>query len=125
MPRNSSRAPIKSKWVFKVVQNGNQDTPRFKARLCAKGFQQQEGVDYAETFSPVVRYDSLHTLLALAALEDLDMVTFDVRTAFLYGNPEGEIYMELPKGAKTNLQDVDSNTQEEKHESAIRSSECA
>lgn len=71
---------------------------RYKARLCARGFQQREGIDYTETFSPVVRYDSLRVLLALVAQEDLELVQFDVKTAFLYGNLDEEIHMEVPEG---------------------------
>ena len=71
---------------------------RYKARLCARGFQQREGIDYTETYSPVVRYDSLRVLLALVAQEDLEFVQSDVKTAFLYGNFEEEIHMEVPEG---------------------------
>ncbi|CAB0041104.1 unnamed protein product, partial [Trichogramma brassicae] len=102
VPRNPAKAPIKSKWVFKVIDNTHDNSPKFKARLCAKGFQQQQGIDYTETFAPVVRYDSLRVLLALTAQEDLEMITFDVRTAFLYGNLQEEIDMEIPIGAEVN-----------------------
>ena len=71
---------------------------RYKARLGARGFQQQEGVNYTETFSPVVSYDSLRVLLALVAQEDLEVVQFDVKIAFLYGNLEEKIHMEVPQG---------------------------
>lgn len=117
VPRRPDRAPIKSKWVFKVVKNANQDIPRFKARLCAKGFQQREGVDFTETFSPVVRYDSLRTLLATVALKNLDIATFDVRTAFLYGNLEEDIFMELPEGAVVSSPDINRSIQEDERAS--------
>ncbi|CAB0040564.1 unnamed protein product [Trichogramma brassicae] len=99
VPRNSAKQPIKSKWVFKVINNADDNSTRLKARLCTKGFLQKEGIDYLETFAPVVRYDSLRVLLSLVARENLEMVTFDVRTAFLYGHLKEEIlHMEIPEG---------------------------
>lgn len=62
IPRDANMRTIDSKWVFKV--NTNQGTPIFKARLCVRGFLQKEEIDYTETFSPVVRYDSLRVLLS-------------------------------------------------------------
>lgn len=61
---------------------------------------QKEGLDYTDTFAPVVRYDSLRMLLAHVALEDLETVTFDIKSAFLYGDLEEDIYMEVPKGVR-------------------------
>lgn len=72
---------------------------RFKARLCARGFLQKKGVDLVETFSPVC-YDSLRVLLASVTQEDFEMIQFDVRTAFLYGELEEQIHMEVPAGFK-------------------------
>lgn len=71
---------------------------RFKARLCARGFQQREGVDYVETFSSVVKYDSLHILLATITQDDLEAVQFDVRTAFLHGELQEDIRIEILAG---------------------------
>ena len=89
---------VKSKWVFtkKLKPDGSLD--RFKARLVAKGFTQREGVDFKETFSPVVRYDTVRVLLSLAVQLDLDITQFDIKTAFLNGNLEEEIFMEQPQG---------------------------
>ncbi|KMQ92933.1 integrase core domain protein [Lasius niger] len=98
VPREIKKKTIDSKWIFKVMRDATGHIYRFKARLCARGFQQREGIDYTKTFSPVVRYDSLRVLLALVALEDLELVQFDVKTAFLYGNLEEEIHMEVPNG---------------------------
>ena len=64
----------------------------------AKGFSQREGVDYFETFAPVVRYESIRILLAIAAKDDLEIAKFDVKTAFLYGELQEEIYMQQPEG---------------------------
>lgn len=89
---------IDSKWVFKVKSNPEKGTNQFKARLCARGFMQQRGIDYTETFAPVVRYDSLQVLLAKVADKDLELLQFDVQTAFLYGELDENIFMEVPQG---------------------------
>jgi transposase InsO family protein len=96
--RNPGVKTIDSKWVFKLMRNPEGDVYRYKARLCARGFLQQRGVDYNETFAPVVRYDSIRVLLALVAAEDLELAQFDIQTAFLHGQLEEEIYMEVPEG---------------------------
>ena len=64
----------------------------------AKGFSQQRGIDYEETYSPVVRHDSIRVILALAAELDLEMIQFDVKTAFLHGELEEHIFMDQPAG---------------------------
>ena len=65
----------------------------FKARLVVKGFTQVQGIDYKETFSPVLRYESIRYILAHAALVDWEIEAMDVKTAFLYGElKEGDIY---------------------------------
>ena len=89
---------IDSKWVFRIKQDVDGRPHRFKARLCARGFLQREGVDFKETFSPVVRYDSLRILLATIAAKDLEVMQVDVQTAFLYGKLEVTIYMRTPDG---------------------------
>src|SRR5712692_1408941 len=84
---------IKSKWVFKLKADG-----RFCACLVAKGFMQIPGIDYDETFSPVARFESLRLLLVLAALENWEIHQMDVKSAFLNGILNEEIYMEQPQG---------------------------
>jgi hypothetical protein len=89
----AGRKAVKSKWVFKRKADG-----RFRARLVAKGFTQIQGLDYDETFSPVARFESLRLLLALAALEDWEIHQMDVKSAFLNGLLDEEIFMEQPQG---------------------------
>lgn len=96
--RPESQKVIDNKWVFKVKKNPNGSIDRYKARLVVRGFHQQHGIDYQETFSPVVRYDSIRTILAIAAMERMDMQQFDVKTAFLYGELAERVYMHQPIG---------------------------
>jgi hypothetical protein len=84
---------VKSKWVFKRKADG-----RFRTHLVAKGFIQIQGINYDETFSPVARFESLQLLLALATLEDWEIHQMDVKSAFLNGSLEEEIFMEQPQG---------------------------
>jgi len=71
--------------------------------LVAKGYTQKEGINYNEVFSPVVKYSSIQTLLALVAQYDLELDQFDVKSAFLHGDLDEEICMTRPIGSK--LQD--------------------
>eukprot|EP00794_Sanderia_malayensis_P002050 gene2050-biopygen1853 len=89
---------VDSKWVFKVKYNAEGSVERFKTRLVAKGFTQKAGIDYEETFSPVVRYTSIRTLLAVVNQLDLDLHQMDVSTAFLNGTLSEDIYMSQPEG---------------------------
>lgn len=92
------RKVIDNKWIFKLKHNSAGDVERFKARLVIRGFTQQHGVDYFETFSPVVKLTSVRMIIAIAASENLKLKQFDVDTAFLYGSLDEEIYMCQPKG---------------------------
>lgn len=96
---NNCMNVVGSKWVFKLKSAPNEE-PRFKARVVAKGYSQSEGVDYQETFAPVVRYDTVRVVLALAAIHDMEIAQFDVKTAFLNGKLDELIYMKVPDGVK-------------------------
>ncbi|KAK9729049.1 Reverse transcriptase (RNA-dependent DNA polymerase) [Popillia japonica] len=85
-----------------IKRLANGEISRYKARLCAKGFNQTEGVDYTETYAPTTRYDTIRVLLAVAARNNLDIVQFDIKTAFLHGELKEEILMEPPPGITTN-----------------------
>jgi hypothetical protein len=69
-----------------------------KARLVALGNHQRPGVDYNESFSPIMRLESLRTLLAIAAVCDFDIIQFDITSAYLRGTLKVQIYMEQPEG---------------------------
>lgn len=94
----SDRKAVKCKWVYKVKFRPDGEIERYKARLVAKGFTQVKGIDFDETFAPVARLDSLRYLLALAALEDWEIHQVDVKSAYLNGELDEEIYMEQPEG---------------------------
>lgn len=89
---------ISSRWVFNIKQKPNGEITRFKARLCAKGFAQKEGIDFTDTFSPTVRYDSIRILLAIAVQREYEIMQFDVKTAFLNGELKEDVYMLPPEG---------------------------
>ncbi|PIL30269.1 hypothetical protein GSI_07447 [Ganoderma sinense ZZ0214-1] len=91
--RPKGRKVVKNRWVFDVKTDG-----RKKARLVAKGFSQVEGEDFDKIFSPVVRFETVRLIMALAALEDWHISGLDVRSTYLYGKLDEEIYLEQPEG---------------------------
>lgn len=96
--RPAGRTVVSNKWVFKIKRNTDGAIDRFKARLVARGFTQRHGLDYGETFSPVVRGDTVRTLFAVIQLRRLTMSQVDVTGAYLYGDLDDDIYMEEPEG---------------------------
>ncbi|GJW38531.1 reverse transcriptase domain-containing protein [Tanacetum coccineum] len=89
---------IGSKWLFKKKTDMDGAVYVFKARLVAKGFTQTYGVDYKETFSPVVDIRAIRILIAIAAYYDYEIWQMDVKTAFLNGHLSEEVHMEQPEG---------------------------
>lgn len=84
---------LTSRWVFQVKEEG-----RYKARLVARGCEQGNNIDYEKLYSPVVNSAALRMLFALAAHYNWNYIKFDIKTAFLYGELEEEIFMYLPEG---------------------------
>lgn len=89
---------ISNKWVYKIKKNKDDAIERFKARLVVRGFTQKFGQDYEETFSPVAKFTSIRMILALSSLNNYHLTQFDIKTAFLYGTLEEDIYMQQPVG---------------------------
>lgn len=94
VPLPEDRKAIKCKWVFKVKRDANGKISKYKARLVAKGFSQRPGIDFEETFAPVVRYDSIRYLLALSVTNGYTIDQMDAITAFLQGDLPESVYME-------------------------------
>ena len=93
-----NRKIIGSKWVFKRKVDANGVVERYKVRLVAQGCTQRYGLDYEETFSPVVRFESIRYVVALGAQHKLQLQQMDVSTAFLHGELTEEVYMKQPEG---------------------------
>jgi Reverse transcriptase (RNA-dependent DNA polymerase)/GAG-pre-integrase domain/Integrase core domain len=92
--------PVGYKWVFVRKRNEKNEVTRYKGRLVAQGFSQRPGIDYEETYSPVVDATTLRFLVGLTAANGIQMRLMDVVTAYLYGSLDSEIYMKVPEGIK-------------------------
>lgn len=93
-----SHRPIGLKWVYKVKQDERGVIVKYKARLIAKGYIQQAGIDFEEVFAPVARMESVRLLLAVAAHAGWGVHHMDVKSAFLNGELAEEVYVQQPPG---------------------------
>ena len=89
--------PLGYKWIFKKKMKANGSIDKYKARLVIKGYKQKEGLDYFDTYSPVTRISSIRMLIAIAVIHNLEIHQMDVKTAFLNGDLDEEIYMKQPE----------------------------
>jgi transposase InsO family protein len=92
------RKAIGSRWVFKVKRNADGSIERHKGRLVAQGFGQRPGFDFTETFAPTPKWAALRAILAIAAIEDLELESVDISSAYLNGELKEEVYMKQPEG---------------------------
>jgi hypothetical protein len=98
VPRPKSKDVVSSKWLFKIKHVFDGSIEKYKAIFVTRGFSQKEGIDYEETFTPVARYTSIITIIALTAKMKWKLHQIDVKTAFLNGVIEEEVYIEQPQG---------------------------
>eukprot|EP00253_Pinus_taeda_P026495 PITA_26495 len=98
VPRPKDNNIIGKKWVFKNKLNENGEVIRNKARLVCKGYAQQEGIDFEETFAPIVRLEAIRMFLALSSFQNFKVFQMDVKPSFLNRDLEEEVYIEQPDG---------------------------
>jgi len=94
VPRPKNKNVIGTKWVFHNKLNEDGKVVRNKARLVCKGYVQVEGIDFEETFAPVARLEAIRMFLALAFYKNFKVYQMDVKSAFLNGNLDEEVYIE-------------------------------
>jgi hypothetical protein len=98
VPRPKNKNVIDTKWVFRNKLNEDGQVTRNKARLVCKGYAQIEGINFEETFAPVARMEAIHFLLAYACSKNVKVYQMDVKSSFLNGELEEEVYIEQPEG---------------------------
>ncbi|UYV75437.1 hypothetical protein LAZ67_13000274, partial [Cordylochernes scorpioides] len=100
-PLPKDKKILECKWTYKQKLNSKGEIERYKARLVAKGFNQKFGRDYEETFAPIVKHSTIRAFLAASVYKGMQVNHLDVKTAFLHGDLDKELYMELPEGLHT------------------------
>jgi hypothetical protein len=98
VPRPERKSVVTSRWLYKIKYAADGSIEKHKARFVARGFSQVEEIDYDETFAPVARYTSIRSIMAIATEMCWKIHQMDVKTAFLNGLIEEEVYIEQPKG---------------------------
>jgi hypothetical protein len=96
--RPEGKSVVTSKWIYKIKHVADDNIEKYKARFVARGFSQREGEDYDETFSPVAKYTSIRSIIAIASAMGWKLHQMDVKTTFLNGVIEEEVYIEQPQG---------------------------
>ena len=92
---------VMSRWIYKIKHASDGNIKKYKARFVARGFTQKEGIDYDETFAPVARYTTIRTIISLAVVFGWKLHQMDVKTTFLNGKIDEEVYTEQLEGFVT------------------------
>ena len=101
LPRPKGNSVVTSKSIYKIKHAADGSIEKYKARFVARGFSQKEGIDYEETFAPIAKYNSIRLVLALTTVMKWKIHQMDVKTTFLNGVVEEEVYVEQPLGLET------------------------
>jgi hypothetical protein len=106
MPKPKEKSMVTSKWVSKIKHAADRSVDKYKTRFIAIGFSQKEGEDYDKTFAPVSRYTSIRAIISLVASMGWSLHQMDVKTTFLNGAIEEEVYIEQPQGFEVHSRDT-------------------
>jgi hypothetical protein len=106
VPRPKEKSVVTSKWVYKIKHAVDGSMDKYKARFIARGFSKKEGEDYDETFAPVTRYTSIRAIMSLVVSMGWSLHQMDVKTTFLNGAIEEEVYIEQPQGFEVHSRDT-------------------
>jgi hypothetical protein len=96
--RPEGKSMVTSKWIYKIKHVADGSIEKYKARFVTRGFSRKEGLDYEKTFAPVTRYTSIRVVISLALVMGWRIHQMDVKTTFLNGVIEEEVYIEQPQG---------------------------
>jgi len=86
------------KWIYKTKLNEKGEVEKFKARLVAEGYTQEYGVDYSEVYASVTKHDTIRMAISLAATNEWTIFQLDVKSAFLHGKLEKQVFIDQPLG---------------------------
>src|SRR5688500_9395643 len=86
------RQTIENKWIYKIKQNSAGSIAKYIARLVAKGYTQQEGIDYTQTFAPIAKFTTIRTILTLVAMKGYSITQLNVSIAYLNADIDANIY---------------------------------